>query len=116
MKKLRIKLEVGKITKSKIIERAYTNKENKEVVVKEYEFDVIVDEDKQSVVAEGETWKKIKTGFCAEVKTKEEKANKAPSVYVGSAYVFEDKTPQPNFEAKKPTPPIDDIDPESIPF
>ena len=105
-KKLVIELEVDKITKAKIVERRYTDKEGHEIIKKLYTFDAIVNEDEQPVVAEGETWVKRKTGFCAEQQTKEERESKAKSNYVGNVFVFEKK-----LEVVKP-----EVKPEEIPF
>lgn len=96
MNKISITLDVSKISKTKIIDRKYTNKENTEVIVKEYKIDVVPVKEVK-VVAQGDTWIMKKTHFVVEAQTKEERADKTPSVYVGEGFSFESRevvTPQ----------------------
>jgi uncharacterized membrane-anchored protein len=88
MKKITISLDVSKISKDKIVERTYKNKEGEDVKQKVYKFDVI-ELNQQKVIASGDTWKMLKTHFCVEQQTKEEKEAKVPQIFVGEGLSFE---------------------------
>jgi len=90
MSKISIKIDLSKIDKTKITERKYTNKEGKEVVIREYALDIVPLKEKK-LIKEGDTWAMVKTHFVAEPQTKEERANGQPSVILGDGIVFEDK-------------------------
>lgn len=95
MNKINITIDVSKIDKSKIVERRYTDREGKEVVLKEYKMELIP-LNAPKFVKEGENWKLIKTHFAVEAQTKEEKASKVESKFIGDGFVFEDKSPVSN--------------------
>lgn len=61
MQKLSFKIDLTKIDKNKIVERKYTNKNNEEVTVKEYEFEAILN--KEEVIKQGEGYNLVKLGF-----------------------------------------------------
>ena len=88
MTKIMITLDLTKLDKSKIVERTYKNKDGEEVKQKLYKFDV-VELNQQKVVASGATWKMLKTHFCAEPQTKEEREAKKETVYLGDGCCFE---------------------------
>jgi hypothetical protein len=88
MKKIMITLDLSKLDKSKIIEKTYKNKNGEEVKQKLYKFDV-VELNQQKVVASGDTWKMIKTHFCSEPQTKEEREAKKETIYLGEGCSFE---------------------------
>jgi len=90
MKKITISLDVGKISKDKILERTYKNKEGEEVKQKIYKFDLIELNDPK-FVAQGDNWILKKTHFCTEPQSKEDKEAKKPINYVGEGLVFESK-------------------------
>lgn len=121
MSKISIKIDLGKIDKSKITERKYMNKEGVEVVVKELALDIVPLKEKK-VIKEGDTWSMVKTHFVAEPQTKEERANGQPSNILGDGIVFEDKlinkivsVPMTKEEEEIEFP-GDDINPDDIPF
>lgn len=90
MSKLNITLDVTKFNKAKIVDRVYTTRGGEKVTKKEYKVEVVPLKEPK-FVTEGATFKLIKTHFVVEAQTKEERAAKAPSVYVGEGFVFESK-------------------------
>lgn len=88
MDKITITLDTTKITKSKITERKYKNKEGQEVTAKEYKLDIVPLKEKRLLKA-GDGWKMMKTHFVAETLTKEERSAGAPTVYVGEGITFD---------------------------
>ena len=110
---MKLKLNLSQIDKSKITERSYTNKEGQNVVIKELGLEtILLKEPKQ--IAEGQTWRLMKTHAVIMEQTKEEKANKAPAIFVGEGLSFLDKSydgvdaPQNKSESERLA--------ESIPF
>lgn len=101
MKKTQITLDASKL-RNLITEREYKNKEGKTVKVQEVKFDLIeMDKDKHKVVYENDTMAIVKTSFAVQQQTKEERAAKAPSNYIGEGSVIEFKTvsePQSNVD------------------
>jgi hypothetical protein len=101
---MKIKLDLTKIDKSKIVERSYTNREGKNVVVKELSLETvalkapqpILNKNKQPV--EGATWKLMKTHFVCHEQTKEEKEMRVESKIVGEGVSFVDKPQQFNMD------------------
>lgn len=112
MNKISLNIDVLKITKSKLVERSYTNKDGVEIKQKDLKVDVIPLKEK-TVLKEGDGWKLMKVGFVAEQQSKEEKANKTPSVIVGSATEFQSEDKQPSFDKDSRG---KEIEAESIPF
>lgn len=90
MEKISITLNVSNIDKSKIIERTYKNKEGVDVTEKLYKFDLIKSKE-DKFIAEGTTWKMIKTHFGVEAQTKEEREAKKKANYVAEGFKFETK-------------------------
>ena len=90
MEKINVTINVAKISKDKIVERKYTNKEGVEVVTKDYKIDIVPTREIK-VVAQGDTWIMKKTHFVAESQTKEERANKVKANYIGEGFKFENK-------------------------
>ena len=80
MEKINVTINVAKISKDKIVERKYTNKEGVEVVTKDYKIDIVPTREIK-VVAQGDTWIMKKTHFVAESQTKEERANKVKATF-----------------------------------
>lgn len=91
MNKLNITLDVSKFNKAKIVEKKFKNKEGVEVTKKEYKVEAIPLKAKK-FVAKGKGWDMFKTHFIVEAQTKEEKANKVDSVFVGDGFEFEKAT------------------------
>ena len=124
---MKIKLDLTKIDKSKIVERSYTNREGKNVVVKELSLETvalkapqpILNKDKQPV--EGATWKLMKTHFVCHEQTKEEKELRVESKIVGEGVSFVDKPKQFNMDIESTEVTSkgadgEQINPEDIPF
>lgn len=89
MQKINITLDVSKINKEKIVTKSYVNRNNEPVVVKEYKIEVVpVKEPK--IIKRGDGWNLVKTHFVAEAQTKEERAAKKKSVFVGDGFQFQD--------------------------
>ena len=112
--KISITLDVSKIDKTKIKERTFINKGGVEVTAKDYKLDVVPLKEKK-IIKEGDNWILYKTHFVAEPQTKEERDNGQPSNIIGDGVVFEDKIPQ-QAKPDEIVYPVDDIDPEDIPF
>ena len=104
---MKIKLDLTKIDKSKIVEWSYTNREGKNIVVKELSLETvalkapqpILNKDKQPV--EGPTWKLMKTHFVCHEQTKEEKEQRLQSIIIGEGVSFVDKVIQGDEELQQ---------------
>lgn len=110
MSSIQITINVSKINKAKIVERKYMNRDNQEVVVKEYKTELVALKDPK-VITSGAGWTLKKTHFLAEAQTKEEKANKTKSVFVGEGFTFFNTD-----EPSQDTGASEDINTEDIPF
>lgn len=109
---IQITIDVSKINKSKIVDRKYTNREGKEVVVKEYKTELVALKEPKKITS-GDGWVLNKTHFLAEAQTKEEKASKTKSVFIGEGFQFV----QTNDKAENhDTGTSEDVNPEDIPF
>lgn len=102
MNKVSITIDLGKLDKSRINTRTYTNKEGEEVTVKEYRLDVVPLKEKKTL-KEGDGWKMVKTHFVADSPTKEERQNKTKTNFIGEGISFE------NTEADEDTVNLDDM-------
>lgn len=96
MKKLNINLDLGKIDKSRIENRTFTTKDGEEVTKKEYKIEAVPLKEPK-IIKEGDTWNLVKTHFIVQGQTKEERENKAESVFLGDGLQFEDKG-EPNVD------------------
>jgi hypothetical protein len=99
--KLNITLDVSKINKDKIVPREYTNGEGVTITEKNYKMEAVPLKEKK-FVAKGDNWIMYKTHFIAEAQTKEEKQQKAKSVFIGSGFQFETQE-QPRQPEQKAT-------------
>lgn len=116
MSSIQITIDVSKINKAKIGERKYTNRENKEVVVKEYKTE-LVEMKEPKVITSGADWVLKKTHFLVEAQTKEEKASKAKSVYIGEGFTFfKGSFATGEGSQNHDTGASEDINPNDIPF
>jgi len=84
-----ITIDLNKIDKTRIQERTYT-KDGVEVSVKEYKMEV-VPLNLQKTIKEGNTWVMRKTHFVCDSQTKEERAEKKDTNYLGEGVMFESK-------------------------
>lgn len=86
---IQLTIDVNKLTKSRIQERTYTNKENQEVKVKEMKLALIpVKPENQRVIASGDGWELRKTYMVVEAQTKEERTNNVKTAIVGEGSEF----------------------------
>ena len=131
MQKITVNIDLTKIDKTRIVERKYTNAVGVEMTAKEYKMDVVeVRPENFKTIASGETWALVKKFFVADSPTKEERAAKADTNFIGDGVVFVDLQPQDtaqppsqapqaapqagtNPQDSQDAPPLDD---SSIPF
>lgn len=111
MQKINITIEVNKISKNKISERRYFDKENHEVVVKELKLEVVPLKESK-ILKEGDTWTLVKTHFVAEERTKQEAEAQMKSRIIGTGTMFISKEKVENTENQV----TEDVDSSSIPF
>ena len=110
--KLSITIEVSKIPKANIVERAYFDKSNKQVVVKELKLDIVPLREPK-LIKEQDTWAMWKTHFVAIPQTKEERERKIKSTILGDGIMFKDK----KVETAEPTINLDEVDnSDGLPF
>lgn len=113
MEKISITLNVGQISKNKIVDRKYTDKEGKEVVIKELKLDIVPLREPKHI-KNGDGWQMWKTHFVSEQQTDEEKKNQIKSKIIGDGIVFK----KVEAEKKEDTVeyPEDEVNPDDIPF
>ena len=120
--RISIRVNVLELDKTRFVNSTYNDKDGNKVTKKEVLLDVVVmDKDKHKVVASGDSWNLINVGFVTEQANKEERNAKQNRPIIGNATMFEDKTPQPNFDNdsqgnKLGNTEEDTIDPSDIPF
>lgn len=90
MSKISITIDVSKISKNKIVERSYVNKEGVNVTLKELKLDV-VELKTPKVIKDAPTYQIIKTHFVSEVQSKEERESKTNSKIIGEGITFKSK-------------------------
>ena len=90
MNKISVTIDLGKLDKTRIKERTYTNKDGKEVTVKEYQMDVVELKEKKTI-KEGDTWRMVKSHFVSDSQSKEEREAKKESNFIGSGIIFENR-------------------------
>lgn len=90
MNKVTITIDLLKIDKSRIQERAYANKDGVQVTEKNYKLDIVPSREPRTI-KEGDTWKLVKTHFVAESPTQEERINKTKTKIVGDGITMMDK-------------------------
>ena len=84
MAKIEITLDAAKL-RGLISNREYTNKSGEVIKLQEVKFELVEVKEPKLVVFG--TWgEKKKTHFCAAIQTKEQKAAKEPTVYVGEGF------------------------------
>jgi len=88
MEKIPFTIDLTKIDKSRIVERKYTDKEGVERVAKEYKGELVPLKEPK-FITEGSWGRMFKTHFIVQAQTKEERAAKAPSVFLGDGFKFE---------------------------
>ena len=91
MQKISITIDLSKLDKTRIVPRTYTNKEGIEVTVKEYKMDVVeMKPENQKSVFKGDGFEIVKTHFVTNTATKEERAEKAQTGFLGEGVSFKD--------------------------
>lgn len=119
MAKIEVVLDAAKL-RGLVYEREYTNKNNEVVKVQEVKFELVEVKDPKTIVSG--TWgEKKKTHFAAAIQTKEEKAAKTETNYIGdgfTTYFAGSKQQNEPVAAKKEKPQSDISTPEptDIPF
>ncbi len=93
--KLSITIDLTKIDKSRITERTYENSSGEIVTVKEYKMDVVPLKEKK-ILKEGDSWRMVKSHFVCDTATKEERADKTKTTFLGDGIQFEDLSVSPN--------------------
>jgi len=91
MNKLTITVNTHLLDKTKLVDRDYTNKEGKEIMVKELKLDAIPLKEVR-VIKTGEGWKMLKVGFVKQSATKEERTAKKELPIIGDVIEFENTT------------------------
>ena len=106
-----VSIDTGK-AKELLVKDTYKNKEGKDVEVQRLKFELIeMREDSRKVVYDHEKFQLVKTHFAVKPQTKEERAAKAETVYVGEgvSQIWKDdmkgQTPSPSKQAL----PMDDL-------
>lgn len=103
---INLKIDVSKLDKERLKKNSFTKRDGTQV--HEVNADLVLIEKKEPrIIKEGDSWTLKETHFIAEKRDKDEESN-----YVGIGTQFFDKV-----ETKdEPEYPVDDIDPENIPF
>lgn len=115
MDKLKLKIDVTKIPREKIIERHYTNKVGHEVVVKEVSFEA-VPKSEPKMIKEGDTWQLWETHFITIEQTKEEREQKLKGIIVGNAVMFKERKVEAEDVSQDIPYPEEELSADSIPF
>jgi len=90
MQKYSVTIDLSKINKSKIVENTFETKDGTKVTQKNYKMDVIIqDSNKHKVIKATDTYLLKKIGFVCEGQTKEERAQKAESNFIGDVTAFD---------------------------
>lgn len=87
MKKISITIDINKIPKGRLVERAYTDQKGGEVVARELNMELVPLREPKTIKT-GETWKMVKTHFVSLAQTKEERASKTKTPIIGSGITF----------------------------
>jgi hypothetical protein len=109
--KIIVTINLSQLDKSRITERKFTNKEGKEVTVKEYKMELVPLKQEKSIKT-GNGWEMIKTYFVTSSSTKEERQAKTQLPILGDGIEF--RTVGGTEKAVEY--PQNDISPDSIPF
>lgn len=114
--KLKIKLDVSKIEKDKIVARTYTNKEGQEITSQDLELEVVELKEKK-LIKEGDTWNLYKTHFVTHPSIKNDDGTYTNGTIIGDGVSFEDKGATSTAPAAAmPEYPEEEINPADIPF
>jgi hypothetical protein len=86
MNKIEVTLDAAKL-RPLVTNRTYTNKGGEVVKVQEVKFELVpVKEENQKIVYEKDDFKIVKTHFAAVKQTKEERAAKVQTMYIGEGF------------------------------
>lgn len=112
MKKISISIDLKKIDRSRIEKKSYTNKDGHNVEQSIYKMDVVPLKE-PTVAISNERYTLNKTHFVCDTQTKEERAEKKATSYLGEGLMFGDKALEsPTGEVKYP----ESVDTDDIPF
>lgn len=107
-----ITLNLSKISKDRITERTYKDKDGVEQTVKELKIRVVPLKEKK-FITKGDTWEMYKTHFVVEKKNSKEE----PDVFIGDGFTFETINQEVNTKPQSaPDYPTEDINVDDIPF
>ena len=99
-----------KYAKELLVKETYKNKEGKDVEVQRLRFELVeMKPESKKLIYDHELFQNIKTHFAVKPQTKEDRAAKAETVYVGEGItqVWKNKTPQA--APTKDAMPMDDL-------
>jgi hypothetical protein len=94
MSKIQVTLDANKL-RNLVSQRSYKNREGQDVVLQEVKFELVPVKEPKTIYT-ADTYRIDKTHFAAVIQTKEERANKAPTVYIGEGFttVWANATPE----------------------
>ena len=113
MSKIMVSIDTGK-AKELLVKETYKNKEGKDVEVQRLRFELVeMKPESKKLIYDHEKFQNIKTHFAVKPQTKEERAAKAETVYVGEGITQvwkndiqgQPQTPSPSKQAM----PMDDL-------
>ncbi len=84
MSKINVTLDATKL-RNLVSQRTYKNKEGQDVVLQEVKFELVPVKEPKTIYT-ADTYRIDKTHFASVIQTKEERANKAPTVYIGEGF------------------------------
>lgn len=88
MSKINIQLDLSKVDRSRITENRWFNSQGHEIIEKNYNIDVVPLKEPKPT----KNPNVFKTHFVCEAQTKEERAAKKETKYMGSGFQFVDRT------------------------
>ena len=84
MSKINVTLDANKL-RNLVSQRSYKNREGQDVVLQEVKFELVPVKEPKTIYT-ADAYRIDKTHFAAVIQTKEERANKAPTVYIGEGF------------------------------
>lgn len=86
MTKIQITLDANKL-RNLVSKRSYKNKEGQDVTVQEIKFEIVPLKEHKTIYSDKNgAYRVDKTHFASVIQTKEERANKVPTVYIGEGF------------------------------
>jgi len=84
MSKIQVTLDANKL-RNLVSQRSYKNREGQDVVLQEVKFELVPVKEPKTIYT-ADAYRIDKTHFAAVIQTKEERTNKAPTVYIGEGF------------------------------